>query len=326
MNLFSKLDKGTKILVGINCTLGIILAVTFCVMFLVTPSKRADGSPNTHTKIYQQKKSAAVAEEQKIADDRPQIEGFFPATFGEESEKYSVYVFRPGIDETPIIFQSRPMFPASMVKMFVLAKAMQDVKDGKLSLDENLTVTAENIVGGAGSLAGYGVNRQVPVRLALELMIKESDNTATNILIDRIGMDNLNAYLREKNYTDTQFNHKMMKAANNKSNYTSVTDLGNLFTKIYNHECVDEYYDDMMINFLLMQEDKECLPAALPVWNIAHKTGEGDRVYHDGGICFGARGDFIIVLMNDNYEVRADTIDKMKELAEQVAAITFGKK
>ena len=156
-------------------------------------------------------------------------------------------------------------------------------------------------------------------------MIIESDNTATNILIDRIGMENLNQYISEKGYKDTIFNHKMMLQTNN-SNMSSAEDIGLLFNRIYNHECVDDYYDRLMIDYLLRQEDKDCFPAALPYWNIAHKTGEVNNLYDDGGIFYGSKGDFILVIMDDDYESRGETIEKMQRIASQIAENFMSKK
>jgi len=253
-------------------------------------------------------------------DDHAEIEKMILTTLGEDHEKFAVYIFRPGRDATPIIFQNRRMRPASMIKMFVLSKAMQDIKDGKFSLDDDLVVEPENVVGGAGSIAGFGYNAKVPARLVLEHMVKESDNTATNILIDKVGgLESLNAYVKEKNYQNTEFQHKMMLAYAGLTNYSSVKDLGDLFVKIYYHKCVDDFYDKLMIEYLLKQEDTDCLPSALTFWKIAHKTGEVEMAYHDGGICYGLKGDFIIVMMNDNYTDRVSTLDKMQKIAANVA-------
>ena len=253
-----------------------------------------------------------------LADDRDALEEMIIQTLGDEVQKFSVYLFRPSKETQPLIFQSKPMRPASMIKVFVLAKVMQDAKDGLLALDELIPITAENIVGGAGSIAGEGANALVPIRRAAELMIIESDNTATNILIDRVGIQNLNEYIQKNGYNDTFVHHKMM-LQKGPSNQSSAADLGMLFTKIYEHRCVDEFYDNLMISYLLRQDDRDCFPAALPYWNIAHKTGEVDNLYDDGGIFYGSQGDFILVIMNDNYENRGETIERMKKIAANIA-------
>ena len=307
------MDKSTKILIAINVILITILGVLYFVLFSDSKAERGQRHKRPTTAHTMQ-----IEDLPEAASDRDTLQDMIRFTLGQESPKFAVYLFRPDMESQPFIFQSRPMRPASMIKMFVLAKIMQDAKDGKLSLDELITITADNIVGGAGSIAGEGTNAKVPLRKAAELMIIESDNTATNILIDRVGMDNINQYLQANGYTDTIVNHKMMLQKGN-TNLSSAADLGKLFTRIYNHSCVDEYYDQLMISYLLKQQDRDCFPAALPYWNIAHKTGEVDNLYDDGGIFYGAKGDFILVIMNDNFDSRSETIEKMKRIASQIA-------
>ena len=316
--MFNKLSSTAKGLIIINCALSVIIFSFFALVYSYQQEKEVIQKKVAAVKV--QKK--VVAEEKKLPSDEDHEEmlNMIRGTLGEDADRFAVYIFRPGRDVTPIIFQNRPMRPASMIKMFVLAKAMQDIKEGKYSLDDEIAITPENVVGGAGSIAGLGYYAKVPVRLLLEHMIKESDNTATNILIDKVGgLETLNAYLKQKNYNDTNFQHKMMMAYRGLTNLSSVKDLGDLFVKIYNHQCVDDFHDKLMIEYLLKQEDTDCLPTALLFWKIAHKTGEVDLAYHDGGICYGEKADFIIVMMNDNYTSRYSTLEKMQQIAKNVA-------
>ena len=288
-----------KLLIAVN----MLLVITLTAFYFFLPS---DDKPRRASEIKQ-------------LERQNNFEQMIRATLGEDAPKFAVYFLDPQLDDAPIIFQSRPMRPASMIKMFVLAAAMSDVRDGKLSLDETLILTAPNMVGGAGSIAGEGVGAEVPVRKALELMIVESDNTATNILIDRLGMENLNRYIRDNGYYDTIVNHKMMLDEGKATNLSSVRDLGELFRRIYRHECVDASRDLLMIDYLLKQEDTDCFPSALPYWNIAHKTGEVAGLYDDGGIFYGSSGDFVLVIMNDDIDGREDAIDRMKAIATAAA-------
>ena len=309
------MDKGTKFLIIINTILFVVMGSLYFVMHSDSKAQRNHRNSGRLSTLFQINQEDELP---TIASDRVNLENMITSTLGNDLQKFSIYLFRPTIETQPLILQSRPMRPASMIKVFVLAKVMQDAKDGLLALDELIPITSQNIVGGAGSIAGEGAGALVSIRKAAELMIIESDNTATNILIDRIGMDNLNQYIRKNGYNDTVVNHKMM-LQQGPTNLSSAADLGMIFTKIYEHRCVDEFYDNLMISYLLRQDDRDCFPAALPYWNIAHKTGEVDNLYDDGGIFYGAQGDFILVIMNDNYENRGETIDQMKKIASQIA-------
>jgi beta-lactamase class A len=236
-----------------------------------------------------------------------------------DGSQYSVYVLYPQKTSTPFIYNNQKWRSASMIKVFILATAMEIVKDGNLSLDQNLTLHSYDKVGGAGVLSGYASGTQLSLRTVLKLMITESDNTATNMIIDLIGMQTINDYIKEKNYNDTILQRKMMDF-NGRENYSSVRDLGAIFTKIYNHNCVSYECDEIMIEFLLGQTDTECLNAALPNLRIAHKTGALSGLFDEGGIIYGSNaGDIILVMMTENFAGEQTVINSMKNFARYVA-------
>lgn len=69
---------------------------------------------------------------------------------GDTKNQLAVYFLRPDREIEPFVYRSQQMAPASMIKLFVMAKTMQDVHDGKLSLDEKITIKKNDAVGGAG--------------------------------------------------------------------------------------------------------------------------------------------------------------------------------
>ena len=240
-----------------------------------------------------------------------------------DGSQYSVYVFYPQKSSTPFIYNNQKWRSASMIKIFILATTMEMVKDGNLSLDQDLTLHSYDKVGGAGILVGYESGTQIPLRKVLKLMITESDNTATNMIIDLVGMQTINDYIKEKKYSDTALQRKMMDMDAiyaGRENYSSVRDLGEIFTKIYNHKCVNYDCDEVMIEFLLEQTDTECLNSALPNLRIAHKTGALSGLFDEGGIIYGTNfGDVILVTMTENFAGEKTVINSMKKFARYVA-------
>ena len=209
------------------------------------------------------------------------------------------------------IYHSSPMRSASMIKVFVLATAMEKVSNGELNLEDQLILTDGDKVGGAGVLAGFDSGTKFSIKKLLELMITESDNTATNMIIDRLSMNDVNAYVQKNGYNDTVLSRKMMDFSavkEGRENYTSVRDLGRFFTRLYDKKCVGEVYDNIMIDFLLGQTDTEGIPAALRDGTVAHKTGELVGVYNDGGIIYGTQ-DSVLVVMTDDYGYRGESIE-----------------
>ena len=209
------------------------------------------------------------------------------------------------------VYNSCSMRSASMIKVFILATAMEKASRGELDLEEHLILDASDKVGGAGIISGYSSGTSFSIKKLLELMITESDNTATNMIIDKVGINYINEYIKINGYNDTILNRKMMDFAavrEGRENYTSVRDLGKFFTKLYDKKCVNQEYDDIMIDFLVGQTDTEGIPAVLENATVAHKTGEPTGLYNDGGIIYNTR-DSVLVIMTDDYGYRAEAID-----------------
>ena len=235
---------------------------------------------------------------------------------GDTKNHLAVYFLRPDREIEPFIYRSQQMAPASMIKLFVMAKTMQDVHDGKLSLDEKITIKKNDAVGGAGVTTWYNAGEQRTIEQLMTVMITDSDNTATNILIDRLGKQNINQYLQQQGFDDTVLVYKMMMGRKGKKkNLSSVRDIGRLLSRLYYHQLVGEQEDKLMLDILRQQHDKECFPAALPDYEIAHKTGEVNDVYVDGGIFFGQKEDFVLVILSNGKAGRSDAIEKMQNLA-----------
>ena len=238
-----------------------------------------------------------------------------------DGTEYAVFLAYPKKSSESYIYNSKPMRSASMIKVFILAAVMEKVQNGEIDIDEPIILQSSDKVGGAGVLAGYASGTELSLREVLRLMITESDNTATNIVIDRIGMSAINNYISKNGYGDTILRRKMMDMDAiyaGRENFSSVTDLGNIFVKIYNHNCVSENCDEIMIEFLKGQTDTDCFPAALPDKVIAHKTGALAGLYDDGGIIYNGENDAVLVIMTENFTSEYTAIQHMKSFARAV--------
>ncbi len=275
--------------------------------------------------------SACVVEEKTPVEEKNfptvQAQSLFDDTTAKveqylnDGTEYAVYLAYPTKSSEVFIYNSKPMRSASMIKVFIMAAVMDKAAHGELSLDETLTLRGSDKVGGAGILGGYPSGTELTLREVMELMITHSDNTATNMVIDRIGMSAINDYIKSQGYNDTILRRKMMDydaIAAGRENFSSVRDLGTFFTRLYNYDCVGEAYDKIMIDFLVKQTDTDCFPAALPGKQIAHKTGALDGLYDDGGIIYSDAGDAVLVIMTENFTGEYNTIQHMKAFARAV--------
>lgn len=93
---------------------------------------------------------------------------------------------------------------ASTIKLAVLVETFGQINERRCRWDEELVVSESNRAGGSGSLQSNRNGTRVPLRRAVELMISESDNTATNMLIDRLGGDSVNARMEALGLKETR--------------------------------------------------------------------------------------------------------------------------
>ena len=92
---------------------------------------------------------------------------------------------------------------ASVIKLGVLLDAAEQIRSGKATLDEQLALTKPNQVEGSGVLALMDTPMALTLRDDLTLMVVLSDNTATNVAIDRLGLAHINATIRAAGLKDT---------------------------------------------------------------------------------------------------------------------------
>ena len=279
---------------------------------------------NKNNSVTQTKTTAAVeltkANSAKAAGFYDDMESKVYSILNDGSE-YAVYVAYPQQTDDVFIYNSQQWRSASMIKVFILATAMEMAQNGELSLDETMTLQYYDKVGGAGILGGYATGSQLSLRQILKLMITHSDNTATNMAISRLGMDAINDYISRNGYNDTILQRKMMDMDAiyaGRENYTSAKDLGDFFLRLYKHECISYDYDEIMLDFLKAQTDDECLNTALPDKVIAHKTGALAGLFDEGGIIYNGDNDTILVMMTENYTGEKTVIGRMKQFARAV--------
>lgn len=192
---------------------------------------------------------------------------------------------------------------ASLIKVFIMAEAFHQQQQGKLDFNETVTITKENQYAW-GALDKVAPGTQVTVGTLVEQMIVVSDNTATNLLIPKLGMDNINALIQKLGCTETVLGRRMLDSAAAKAgreNYTSPRDMGIILEKLYNKECIDPERDQQMLDLLARQQWNERIPANLPHdLKVAHKTGELGGALHDCGIVFGRQHAYILCMMTKN--------------------------
>ncbi|MEV5710467.1 serine hydrolase [Actinoallomurus sp. NPDC052274] len=195
-------------------------------------------------------------------------------------------VVRPlGAGEAIEIAADHRFTAASLIKLPILAAAL----DSGLPFDERLPVRPA--VPGSGVLAHLGDVADMSVRDLLTLMIIVSDNTATNVLIDRIGMGRVNAWCARHGLTATVLARRMMDTeARNRGveNLISAADAASVLCRLAD--------SPFAVRALEAQQFNDRLPRHLPPgFRLAHKTGELRHVCHDAGIVYPPGGPPVVL-------------------------------
>jgi beta-lactamase class A len=200
------------------------------------------------------------------------------------------------------------VFPqASSIKIAVLAELYHQAQQaahgagGKATLKDRYVVRASDIVPDSSILGGLtaGVSSLTNHDLAT-IMVAVSDNSATNVLIDRIGMDNVARLTESLGLSHTQLRRKMMDlqaAAQGRENISTPREMMTLLEQIYRGKVIEAPLLDDFFNVLATHKDS-WIPRDLPPdLKIANKPGELEGVRNDSGIVFIKNRPYVICVM-----------------------------
>ncbi|HSY31785.1 MAG TPA: serine hydrolase [Verrucomicrobiae bacterium] len=206
------------------------------------------------------------------------------------------------------------IFPqASSIKIAVLAELYHQAQlsaqgeSGKAKLTDVYTVRAADLVQDSDIMGGLtpGVT-QLTNRDLATMMVAVSDNSATNVLIDRLGMENVNALLDSLALHNTKLRRKMMDvkaATEGRENISTPQDMLTLLEKIYQEKVLNKEMTADFFKMLSTHKDS-FIPRDLPDGlQIANKPGELEAVRADSGIVFLQNRPYIICVMT-TYLVR----------------------
>jgi beta-lactamase class A len=190
---------------------------------------------------------------------------------------------------------------ASSIKITVLANLYAQAQQGKLKLTDLYTVQSSDLVPDSDIMNGLtpGVTR-VTLRDLATMMVAVSDNSATNVLIDRVGMQNVNAMLDSLALTHTRLRRKMMdlKAAKEgRENVSTPREMMQLLDAIYRGKVLNKESTADFFKMLSTHKDS-FIPRDLPPdLEIANKPGELEAVRNDSGIVFVEGRPYVICVM-----------------------------
>lgn len=215
----------------------------------------------------------------------------------------------------------QPMSTASLIKLPLLMATYEKVHAGETSLDSMITLEESDKVPGSGILTKhFSPGLTLSLRDAIQLMVAYSDNTATNLVIDEVGLDTTNALMKKLDCGETRLNSKVFRRDTSNDmerskafglGSTSANDMLVMLSALHDRSFVDKATSDQIMKHLYDCEDRmkaaRYLPASVKV---AHKGGSVNAARTDAGIIDLPEGKgsilFCILTMNNKDESWTD--------------------
>ena len=198
--------------------------------------------------------------------------------------------------------EDMPLVAASVVKVPVMVEAFRQFRAGLLDPDEQVTIRPEDRMPSCGALT-YLSDKVRPTLMDLTtLMIILSDNTAANLMIDRVGVDAVNRTMEERGVPGICLRRKFFQpqlAALGVTNTVTARGCGVLLEKMAKGELLGGEDDARMLSILYNQRLNGKIPFFLHGVKIAHKTGEDDGTTHDAALIQAKRPFVLCMLSND---------------------------
>lgn len=225
--------------------------------------------------------SAATKKDSTLSPEMSALDKKLREELENKSGDWALYLYRLDTDEEIAINADQPMVSASLIKLYIAGCYLERVKKGKL--DDNYDYQ-------------------------LFKMLSESDNGATNTLIDVLGMDRINRFMKKHHFKAGKLNRKML-VQNGTENYTSSADCGKVLREVYNWDYVNPDSSARVMRALWAQipRNRQKIPAGVPSdIETANKTGElythdqngtGITVQNDAAVIFAPDHPYILVVM-----------------------------
>lgn len=246
--------------------------------------------------------------------------------------KVSICVKHLETGEITAINADTPMPTASLIKLAIMVCAYNLSDEGKANLASMVTLKEEDKVPGSGILTkNFSAGATFSLKDAIRLMIAYSDNSATNLVLDQIGIRTVNTSMEAMGFANTKVNAKVFKGSTTSVapertkqfglGSTTARETVNLLERIHQGKAAKEPSCKAIIEHLKQCEDKDMLPRHLPAGVIvAHKTGSVSDARTAAGILYFKGGPVAICILTT--ENKDKTWTRENAASALVAAIS----
>jgi serine-type D-Ala-D-Ala carboxypeptidase (penicillin-binding protein 5/6) len=228
----------------------------------------------------------------------------------------------------------KPMPTASLIKFPLMVTAYQQMADGKLKVDQMITLQDSDKVPGSGILTEhFSGGDQISLRDAIQLMIVYSDNTATNLVIGQVGLQPVGELMEKLGCPETKLNSKVFLrdtsiSPDRSKKYglgsTTAADMIKLLTMLDAGELVSKDASKKMLDHMYACDDKLKFRRYLPDAKIAHKSGSVNTTRCEAGLIDCPEGPIALCVMtNDNKDQSWGEDNAAEILCGRIAQLAF---
>lgn len=195
---------------------------------------------------------------------------------------------------------------ASCIKIFILVELFRQIYFKKKSLNEKLKYKKDNFVNGSGVLQYLTQGLELSVRDIATLMMIISDNVATNIMIDYLGINNINKTIKDLGCLDTELYCKFESCEDKIFSVTTAKDYSHIYELINEEKLWDKSISKEIINILKNQKYHEMVGDGIPkiytktdnnILNyVISKSGKYQSVRNDGGFVSTKYGNYVLTI------------------------------
>lgn len=202
---------------------------------------------------------------------------------------------------------------ASCIKVYILAALYEAIESGKASLSDMLEYKKEHEIDGSGVLSSLEIGTVLSVKNLATLMIIVSDNIATNILIDYLGVDYINECIQSLGCHDTILHNPIDFEKYDKLGTSTPRDYGKIFAAMAQGTLISPEASAQMLAICKQQHYNSMLTKSIPAYYldpdnfdeeiiyVASKSGSMNACRNDGGIVSTPYGKYVIVLFNKEF-------------------------
>ena len=227
------------------------------------------------------------------------------------------------LKEDKVIFkynEDKKYVSASIIKVPIMIEALSRVDLGEINLDDKFNIGDDNKVD--FSVITEQDLKECTFEELIEWMIISSDNTATNVLIDILGLENINDRIKKLNMKNTLLERKMMdfKAIEyGRNNYTSLNDMLIAMEGLYRGVLISSEMSLKAIDILKNQRDNFMLKRYIrDNVTLANKTGELDKLNNDVGIFYTKNHNYFIGIFVHDVKKNKDAYEIIGKISKEV--------